>query len=139
MRFFLRRMVTGAFLLVGRSIFSFALIEVAPGDFFAEMRLNPEVSAETLAGLRQQYGLDQPLPVRYLHWARSVARGEFGFSFAYNTPVAPLLWSRAGNTLLLTIPAALFAWLIAVPVGVRSAARQGKWDDKIAHAEVTAQ
>ncbi len=138
MRYFLRRIVHGAFLLVGVSILSFVLMELAPGDFFAEMRLNPQLSAETLAGLRQQYGLDQPLPVRYLHWVQSVARGEFGFSFAYNTPVAPLLWSRAGNTLLLTIPAALFAWLIAVPVGVRSAARQGKWDDKIASAGVTA-
>ncbi len=114
------------------------MIELAPGDFFAEMRLNPQLSAETLAGLRQQYGLDQPLPVRYLHWARSVARGEFGFSFAYNTPVAPLLWSRARNTLLLTVPAVLFAWLIAVPIGVGSAARQGKWGDRIASSGITA-
>ena len=138
MSFFLRRIVHGAFLLVGVSILSFALIELAPGDFFAEMRLNPQLSAETLGGLRQQYGLDQPLPVRYLHWARSVARGEFGFSFAYNTPVAPLLWSRARNTLLLTVPAVLFAWLIAVPIGVGSAARRNKWDDKIVSGGITA-
>jgi len=138
MRFFLRRIAHGAFLLVGVSILSFALIELAPGDFFTEMRLNPQLSAETLAGLRQQYGLDQPLPVRYLHWARSVARGEFGFSFAYNAPVAPLLWLRARNTLLLTAPAALFAWLIAIPIGVGSAARRNKWDDKIASGGITA-
>ncbi len=138
MRFFLRRIAHGAFLLVGVSILSFALIELAPGDFFTEMRLNPQLSAETLAGLRQQYGLDQPLPVRYLHWARSVARGEFGFSFAYNAPVAPLLWLRARNTLLLTAPAALFAWLIAVPIGVGSAARRNKWDDKIVSGGITA-
>ncbi len=138
MRFFLRRIAHGAFLLVGVSILSFALIELAPGDFFTEMRLNPQLSAETLAGLRQQYGLDQPLPVRYLHWARSVTRGEFGFSFAYNAPVAPLLWLRARNTLLLTAPAALFAWLIAVPIGVGSAARRNKWDDKIASWGITA-
>jgi len=138
MRFFLRRIVHGAFLLAGVSILSFVLIEMAPGDFFAEMRLNPQLSAETLAGLRQQYGLDQPLPVRYLRWVKSVARGELGFSFAYNTPVAPLLWARARNTLLLTAPAVLFAWLIAIPVGVRSAARQGKWEDKIASGGITA-
>ncbi|HTC93212.1 MAG TPA: ABC transporter permease [Terriglobales bacterium] len=138
MRFFLRRIVHATFLLVGVSILSFVLMELAPGDFFAEMRLNPQLSAETLAGLRQQYGLDQPLPVRYLHWVQSVARGEFGFSFAYNTPVAPLLWSRARNTLLLTAPAALLAWLIAIPVGVQSAARQGEWEDKIASAGTTA-
>ena len=138
MRFFLRRIAHGAFLLVGVSILSFALIELAPGDFFTEMRLNPQLSPETLAGLRQQYGLDQPLPVRYLHWARSVTRGEFGFSFAYNAPVAPLLWLRARNTLLLTAPAALFAWLIAIPIGVGSAARRNKWDDKIVSGGITA-
>ncbi len=138
MSFFLRRIAHGAFLLIGVSILSFALIELAPGDFFTEMRLNPQLSPETLAGLRQQYGLDQPLPVRYLHWARSVARGEFGFSFAYNAPVAPLLWLRARNTLLLTAPAALFAWLIAIPIGVGSAARRNKWDDKIASGGITA-
>ena len=137
MRFLLRRIIHGAFLLIGVSVLSFLLMELEPGDFFAEMRLNPQVSAETLAGLRHQYGLDQPLPVRYVRWLRSAAKGEFGFSFAYNTPVAPLLWLRARNTMLLTVPPALFAWLIAVPIGVSSAARRGKWDDKIASGSMT--
>lgn len=138
MRFLLRRVIHGIFLLMGVSVLSFLLMELAPGDFFAEMRLNPQVSAETLAGLRQQYGLDRPLPVRYLHWIQSVAKGEFGFSFAYNTPVSRLLWPRARNTLVLTVPAAILAWLIAIPIGVVSAARRGKWEDKIASVSVTA-
>lgn len=137
LRFLVRRAIHAGFLLVGVSVLSFVLIELAPGDFLAEMRLNPQISPETLAGLRQQYGLDQPLPVRYVRYLESVAKGEFGFSFAYNTPVAPLLWSRARNTLLLTIPAALLAWLIAIPLGVCSAARQGKWDDKLVSATMT--
>ncbi|MGB7599840.1 MAG: hypothetical protein WBM24_06025, partial [Candidatus Sulfotelmatobacter sp.] len=70
-----------------------------------------------MSKLRAQYGIDQPLPVRYVRWLGSVAKGEFGFSFAYNTPVAPLLWPRARNTLLLTGSATLLAWLIALPVG----------------------
>jgi peptide/nickel transport system permease protein len=138
MRFLLRRVMHCILLLIGVSILSFLLTELAPGDFFAEMRLNPQISPETLAGLRHQYGLDQTLPVRYLHWTESVAKGEFGYSFAYNMPVAHLVWPRALHTLLLTIPAALLAWLIAIPLGVGSAARQGRWEDKIVSGGITA-
>jgi peptide/nickel transport system permease protein len=138
MRFLMRRVARTIFLLVGVSMLSFLLMELAPGDFFSEMRLNPQISAATVAALRRQYALDQPLPMRYLHWVRSAARGEFGLSFAYNTPVAPLVWSRARNTLRLTVPAALLSWFIAVPIGIVSAARQDKWEDRIAGAAVNA-
>jgi len=61
----------------------------------------------------------------------AVVRGDFGYSIAYNTPVAPLLWARAKNTLLLTTTAAVLTWLIAVPLGVLTAAARGRWLDKI--------
>lgn len=109
---------------LGVSLLSFVFVELAPGNFFDEMRLNPRISTETVSKLRAQYGIDQPLPVRYVRWLGSVAKGEFGFSFAYNTPVAPLLWPRARNTLLLTGSATLLAWLIALPVGILSAGRR---------------
>src|SRR5208282_2731780 len=80
--------------------------------------------------LRSQYGMDQPLPIRYLDWLHSAAKGEFGFSFAYNCPVAPLLWSRARNTLVLTGPATLLAWLFALPLGILSAAKSRGWIDR---------
>jgi len=130
MRFFTRRLIHGALLLFGVSLLSFLFLELAPGDFFEEMRLNPQISPETVAALRAQYGFDQPLPVRYARWLRSVLRGEFGFSFAYNSPVAPLLVVRGRNTLFLSAVAALLAWLIAVPLGVWSAAHQGRWLDR---------
>jgi peptide/nickel transport system permease protein len=80
--------------------------------------------------LRAQYGLDRPLPVRYARWVASVAHGDFGFSFAYNLPVAPFLWQRARNTLLLTGTAALLSWAIAIPLGVLAAWRRGRWWDR---------
>lgn len=137
MRFLLRRILYSALLLVGVSALSFGLIEMAPGDFFAEMRLNPQISAETLANLRQQYGMNESLPVKYARWVESTARGELGYSFAYNSLVAPILWVRARNTLLLTGLATALAWFIAVPLGVWSAARRGKWEDKITSASIT--
>ena len=129
MRYLGLRLLQSLFLLVGVSLLSFVFVEAAPGNFLDEMRLNPQISRQTLSQLREQYGMDQPLAVRYVHWLRSVARGELGFSFAYNTPVAPLLWSRARNTLLLTGSATLMAWLIALPWGMVSAEQRRGWID----------
>lgn len=104
----------------------FLFTEMAPGSFFDEMRLNPQISPETIAALRARYGLDQPLIVRYGRWISSVAHGDLGYSIAYNRPVAPLLWSRAGKTLLLTTTTMFITWIIAVPLGVWAAACRGK-------------
>jgi len=119
--FLLRRLGHAVLMLFGVSVLLFVLQQAAPGEFVTEMRLNPQISAETLNALRSHYGLDQPLPTRYLRWLNSVAHGELGYSFAYNVPAAQLLWPRARNTLLLTIPALLISWFIAIPLGVLAA------------------
>ena len=131
MRFFLRRLRHALFLLAGVSILAFLFTTLAPGNYFDEMRLNPQISPETLAALRNQYQLDKPLALRYASWMNSVLHGQMGFSFAYNGPVAPLLFVRARNTLLLTITATLIAWVIALPLGVWSAERFGRLPDRL--------
>jgi len=131
MRYTAKRFLAGILLLFLVSVLTFLLAELAPGDFLSEMRLNPQISAETVEALRTSYGLDQPLPLRYLRWLRSIAKGEFGFSFAHNRPVGALLWVRARNTLLLTTTATALAWLIAIPLGVWIASRQGGWTDRL--------
>ncbi len=133
-RYFARRLLHTVFVLFGVSVLSFLFVALAPGSFFDEMRLNPQISPQTVAALRAQYGLGQPLPVRYLRWMKSVLKGEIGFSFAYNSPAAPLLRPRARNTLLLTGSATLLAWLIAIPVGVWTAARKGHAADHLTSA-----
>jgi peptide/nickel transport system permease protein len=131
MRYLLKRALHGVVLLVAVSVLSFALLQLAPGDFFDEMKLDPQISAQTVAQLRGEYGLDQPLPVRYVRWLRSSLHGDFGYSFAYGTPVAPLLRVRARNTLVLAGVATLLAWLLALPLGMWNAVRAGRWDDRI--------
>jgi peptide/nickel transport system permease protein len=113
-----RRAAHGVALLAGVSVLTFLLAELAPGDFFGEMRLDPRMSEETVRALRARHGLDRPLPERYGRWVGSLLRGELGFSFAYGQPVAPLLWPRTRNTLLLTGTATAVAWLLAIPLGV---------------------
>jgi peptide/nickel transport system permease protein len=125
-----RRLVRAVLFLLGVSALSFVLTELAPGSFFDEMRLNPQISPETIASLRAHYGLDKPLVVRYERWVVSAAHADFGYSIAYNVPVAPLLWSRAKNTLLLTTTATILTWLVSLPLGVWTAARRGGWLDR---------
>ena len=120
-----RRLARAVLLLVGVSALCFLFTEIAPGSFFDELRLNPQISPETISALRSRYGLDQPLWVRYGHWMKSALHADLGYSIAYNAPVAPLLWSRAKNTLLLTITALVLTWMISVPLGVWTANRRG--------------
>lgn len=131
-RYLARRLGHGLLMLFGVSILMFLLLQAAPGEFLSELKLNSQISEETIAGLRAQYGLDQPLPVRYWKWLESSARGDFGYSFEYNVPASRLLLPRARNTLLLTVPAVLISWLIAVPLGVLVAGqRKGSWADRL--------
>ena len=130
MRYIFGRILHAVLLLFAVSLLTFLFSSLTPGNYFDEMQLNPQISPATLAALRSQYQLDRPLPVRYVHWLGAAARGRLGFSFAYNTPVGPLLWTRAKNTLFLTLTATLLAWLIGLPLGVWSAAKRGRAPDR---------
>lgn len=130
MRYLAVRLVQGVLVLLGVSLLSFGFLELAPGDFFQEMRLNPQISPATVARLRVQYGMDQTFPIRYARWLVSTLRGDLGYSFAYGGPVAPLLVVRARNTLLLTGTATLLGWGVALLLGVFCAAAPGGWVDR---------
>ena len=130
LRYTLRRLAYGILTLVLVSVFSFAFLELAPGDFVGEMRTDPRVSPETVEALREQYGLTANLPVRYARWLGGAVQGNFGFSFAYHRPVSSLIGERALNTLVLTVPAIVCSWLAALTIGVWAAARAGRWTDR---------
>jgi len=125
MRYVTRRLLHAALVLWGISVLTFLFCQLAPGDYLSETRMIPQVSPKTIDALRMQYGLDRPLPIRYLRWLGSVMHGDLGFSFAYNMPASSLIFPRARNTLMLTTTAALLSWLIAVPLGIWAAAHRG--------------
>ena len=130
MRYVGARLAHGLVVLVGVSLLSFLFAWVSPGSVVDELRLDPRVSPETIAAIEVRYGLNQSAVEQYVRWLQSIGRGEFGFSVAYNGPVGPLLWPRVRNTLLLTVPATLLAWLMAVPLGAWAAGRKGAWVDR---------
>ena len=131
MRYFIRRLVHAVMLLFAISFLCFALAQIAPGDFFDAMRLNPQISSQTIDHIRAEYGMDRALPIRYGRWLHSTFEGQMGFSFAYNGPVWPLLRLRARNTLILTGTSTILAWLIAIPLGVWSAEKRGTRADSV--------
>ena len=122
-RYLCRRLAAALVLLLGISVLSFALSSLVPGSYFDDMRMNPQISLQTLEQLRSQYGVNEPLPHRYLHWFERALTGDFGFSFAYNMPVSSLIGQRLGNTMLLAGAATALIWIIAVPLGIVSARR----------------
>jgi peptide/nickel transport system permease protein len=130
-RYFERRLLHALFLLAVISVLAFAISQLAPGNFLDELRLNPQISAQTINDLKVQYGLDQPVTLRYFRWTKSLAQGNFGYSLSYNTPVRTLLPERVRNTLLLGTISMLAAWMVALPLGIWSAARTGGWFDRM--------
>jgi ABC-type dipeptide/oligopeptide/nickel transport system permease component len=108
----------------------FLLIHLVPGDPILQM-LGEGAPATDIAVVRHAYGLDEPLSKQYLHYWKGVIHGDLGPSLRFNQKVGRLIVQRYPATLQLTIAALLVAILIAVPAGVRSAQRRGRWDDKL--------
>ena len=128
--FVLRRLAATVVTLAAVSVLSFSLLSLAPGDFFDDMRLSPQMTEQMAASLKSQYGLDRGFVERYSAWCRSAWRGEFGVSMAYGMPAAEVLKPRLKNTLVLGGLSIVAAWLIAVPFGFLAAVRRGSWVDR---------
>jgi len=131
MRFVLGRLGHSGLVLLLVSVLTFALIELSPGEFFDDLKIDTQVGSTTVETLRQQSGLNQAPLTRYAAWMQSVASGNFGVSLAHRVPVGSLLWERARNTLLLTVPATLVCWMVALPLGLWLARHRGRWTDRI--------
>ncbi len=123
--YIIRRVLGAIPLLLGISVILFAIIQLAPGgplDVYAE---NPSVSKEALAQIAARYGLDQPVPVQYFLWLKAIFVGDWGYSIRTGRPVLDEVVLRLGPTLQLGGLAMVISLLIAVPVGMISAARRG--------------
>ncbi|MDI6836891.1 ABC transporter permease [Ciceribacter thiooxidans] len=119
----MRRVVALLLTLLAVSVLVFAVMDVLPGDPAAVM-LGTSASPDTLAALRHELGLDQPLLLRYFVWLASAARGDFGTSYVYGVPVSELLAERLAVTLPLAAIAVVLSVAIALPLGALSAARR---------------
>ena len=130
----LRRLISMIPTLVVISLLVFIIIQLPPGDYLesyiAELQAQGEtVPEEKIAFLREQYGLDKPIHLQYLHWVWGMLHGDFGYSFEYNLPVTDLVGDRLFLTIIISVFTILFTWLIAFPIGIYSATHQYSWGD----------
>lgn len=124
--YILRRLVGIVPVLLGISFITFALVTFAPGDAIRLMLGSETVNVQNVERLRQELGLDDPWYVQYANYMAGVVRGDLGTSIASRQPVGPMIAQRFPNTLLLTAASMVLAILIAIPLGVLSAARQNR-------------
>ncbi len=127
----LKRLLQVVPLLIGMSFVSFIIIQSSPGDYFAQMKMNPEISPSTIEHMKTSFGLDRPVIVQYLMWVKNICRFDFGVSFAYHIPVRTLIKFRVKNTLCLAVFSIFLSWMIAVPLAVLAGYREGSWFDKL--------
>jgi peptide/nickel transport system permease protein len=130
--YLVRRLLITLPSLLGISVVLFTVLALAPGDPFAEMTLNPNVPPEVAQNLRHQFGLDDPIWLRYFRWLAAMLQGNWGFSFISRVNVDTLIWQRVPVTLAVIGASQVLALMIALPVGIYSAARPYSWFDRIA-------
>ncbi|MDX8478083.1 ABC transporter permease [Mesorhizobium sp. VK24D] len=126
-----KRLIIAAITLVLASMVVFAVMEILPGDP-ARLMLGFNASADQVEQLRNQMGLNAPIVLRYLHWASGLLSLDFGRSYTYSVPVIDLVRERVVVSLPLALIALALSTVIAVPVGVFSASRQGRAGDALA-------
>jgi peptide/nickel transport system permease protein len=126
-----RRLIIAVPTLFLISLVVFTILALAPGDPLAQFAANPDIPAEVRENIRKQFGLDQPVHVRYVKWLAAMSQGDWGFSFASRMNVLDLIFQRVGTTLLVIGTAYVIAILIAIPLGVITAVRQYSTLDQI--------
>jgi peptide/nickel transport system permease protein len=131
--FLTRRIGVAIPVLFGIMLLGFVFVHMLPGDP-VQLLISPDQlagpdSAAYLERARQELGLDKPLPVQFLVWAKDVATGNLGFSYAQRIPVTELVAPRWAATVTLALSAVVIALVVGVPAGVFSALRQNTWVD----------
>ena len=130
--YILRRLLIALPSVLGISVVLFTVLALAPGDPFEELATNPNVPAEVKAMLRVKFGLDDPIWQRYFRWLAAMLQGDWGYSFISRVDVDTLILQRMPVTLAVIGASQLVALLIALPVGIYSAAKPYSWFDRIA-------
>lgn len=126
------RLLQGLFALLVIATVNFMLVRAAPGDPVSVMAGEAGASdAQFVAQLRQQFGLDQPLPVQLVNYLEHTIRLDLGFSYRQQQSVASLIMERLPATLLLTGAAFGLSLIFGIVLGAWSARHAGKWQDNL--------
>jgi peptide/nickel transport system permease protein len=133
-RYIFRRLLLMIPLLLAVSLLTFILIRLVPGDpVSAQFGLDPErMDIQQLDRIREELGLNDPLPIQYLRYLGNVVRGDFGRSLSTRREVGPDILQRLPATIQLAVASMIVVILIAIPLGIISAHKRGSWLDNLA-------
>jgi peptide/nickel transport system permease protein len=118
-------------LLLLISMILFGIISEAPGGPLTPYLQNPHITAADIVRLKHNLGLDQPIPIQYLHWLGQVVRGDFGYSTSNSESVMQAMLDRIPYTLELMGTAIGVALIVGVCFGILSAIKQYSWIDSL--------
>src|SRR5580693_5015901 len=134
--YIVQRLALLPLLMLIYSFVIFAIIQAPPGDFLSAYvatlaSSGSSISADQIAALRHQYGLDQPFVVQYFLWMQNLFHGDFGLSLEYQRPNADLIGEQIGLTIALALFSFVLTWAISVPAGIYSATHPRSLGDHV--------
>jgi len=129
LRYISTRITQALLILLGVSFITFLLLYILPADPAVQIA-GRSATSETVASIRAQLGLDQPLFVQYFNYMTNLLQGDFGRSYLQKSEVATLIWSRLGPSLSLMFFAIAIELLIGLMAGIIAAMNRGKALDK---------
>src|SRR5437868_3715414 len=130
LRYLARRLGLLLLTLLLTSLIIFIITQFLPGDV-ARVILGREASETSLQALREELGLNQPLPVQYLTWLGRFVSGDWGKSYSTSLLIRPLVLERLGNSLMLALLTVLLAVPLAVGLGVLAGLNENRWLDHL--------
>jgi peptide/nickel transport system permease protein len=130
-RFLVKRILLMIPLIAGITFISFCAMSLVPGNFVSNLAMNPQITPQVLKQMEAEFGLDQPLMIRYFRWLWDVVHLNLGVSLAYRVDVTGLIASRAFNTVILSLASMILSWALAIPVGIIVAVRQNSILDRV--------
>jgi peptide/nickel transport system permease protein len=128
MRFLAIRLTAAVPVVIAVLVVSFLLLHIVPGDPITALVGDYPAPPDYVARIRHEFGLDEPLIVQFWRYVVSLAHGDFGFSFANQQPVLDLIFTRAGRTLVLMLPALVTSTLVGVLLALAASKRHGVMD-----------
>jgi len=131
-RYIVRRLLIAIPSLLGISLVLYTILALAPGDPFGDLASNPAVPPAVAEALRQKFGLNDPIMLRYWHWLMAMLHGDWGFSFVSRVDVDQLILQRLPTTLAVIGASQVLALAVALPVGIYAAIRPYSLFDQIA-------
>lgn len=130
-RFLVKRILIMIPLIAGITFISFCAMSLVPGNFVTNLAMNPQITPQVLKQMEAEFGLDQPLMIRYFRWLWDVVHLNLGVSLAYRVDVTGLIASRAFNTVILSLASMVLSWALAIPIGIIVAVRQNSILDRV--------